>query len=111
MLDDLLRESGVAALWREEGKQEGLREGELRGELRGKLEGELKGKLEGELRGKLEGKRELARLALEARFGALSADIVSALQTVDEATLVATVTHLATDTPEQARVRLGLRSA
>jgi hypothetical protein len=72
MIDELLRESGVAALWREEGKH------------------------------------EIARLALAARFGALSDDIVSALQKADDTTLVAVLTHLATDTREQVRERLGL---
>lgn len=80
MLDELLKESPLAELWKEEAKGEGKREG----------------------------KRELAREALEGRFGALPLDVVAAVQRADEATIRALVRHLSTDTMEQVRERLGL---
>lgn len=55
-----------------------------------------------------EGERRLARAALEGRFGPLSEDIVAALKTADEATLIQLVAQLSTLTLEQARGLLGL---
>lgn len=88
MLDDILRESSFAAalrdLWIEEGMEKGLEEG------------------------RVEATRQLSRMALEERFGALSADMLTALETVDEATLQAVVVHLANESLPQVRQRLGL---
>ena len=80
MIDELLRESGIAQLFIEQGREEGREEGE----------------------------RQMARLALEGRFGALSEDMLAALGSADEATLRDLVAHIGTDTLEQARARLGL---
>jgi len=55
-----------------------------------------------------QGERRLAHVALEGRFGPLSADLLAALQTANEATLLDVVAHLSTDTLEQIRVRLRL---
>ena len=57
---------------------------------------------------RLQNSRELAQLALEGRFQTLSADILQALGTADEATLKAIVAHVSSDTLEQVRARLGL---
>ena len=88
MIRDILRESSFAAIMRDEGKQEGIQEGKQEG--------------------RQEGQRELAHMALESRFGPLTADVLAALRTADEATLLAVVLHLATDNVEQVRQRLGL---
>lgn len=72
MLDELIAESPLAELWKEQAK------------------------------------RELARDALEGRFGSLPEDIVAAVQEADEATVRALVRHISTDTMEQVRERLGL---
>ena len=58
-------------------------------------------------RGIEQGERRLAHVALEGRFGPLSADLLAALQTANEATLLDVVAHLSTDTLEQIRARLG----
>lgn len=57
---------------------------------------------------RLQNSHELAQVALEGRFQTLSADILQALGTADEATLKAIVAHVSSDTMEQMRARLGL---
>lgn len=59
-------------------------------------------------KGKTEGERELARVALEGRFGTLSEDMLAAIATADQETCRDIVAHLTTDTREEARARLGL---
>ena len=80
MIRDILRDSSVAQGWFQEGLQEGRQEGQ----------------------------RELVRLALEDRFGAVDPEVRAALATADVATLRALLAHLAADTPAQVRRRLGL---
>ena len=92
MLRELLRESSVAEIWREEGEAKGLAEGEAKGLARGLAEGQ----------------RTLVQTILESRFGQLDAAEVAALQTVVEPQLRMLATHIATDSREQVRVRLGL---
>ena len=88
MLNDLLRESSVAEIFIEEGR--------------------AKGREEGRAKGREEGERRTAQTALEGRFGPLPEDVLAALAQADEATLLALVAHIATDSLEQARARLGL---
>jgi len=57
---------------------------------------------------RIQNSRELAQSALEGRFHTLSADILQALGTADEATLRAIVAHVSSDTLDQVRSRLGL---
>jgi hypothetical protein len=61
---------------------------------------------------KAEGMREMAqrmaRRALESKFGALSDDVLAALDTADQETLEDIVAHISADTLEQARARLKL---
>lgn len=59
-------------------------------------------------KGKAESERELARVALEGRFGVLSEDVLAALATAGQETCRAIVAHLTTDTLEESRARLGL---
>lgn len=88
MMEDLLRESSfvdvVADLLRPEIKAEG----------------------------RAEGMREMAhrmvQRALESKFGALSDDLLAALNTADQETLEDIVSHISADTLEQARARLKL---
>lgn len=88
MIEDLLRESSfvdvVADLLRPEIKAEG----------------------------RAEGMREMAhrmvQRALESKFGALSDDLLAALNTADQETLEDIVSHISADTLEQARARLKL---
>jgi hypothetical protein len=75
MIEDLLRESGMVELWRQEGEREMA--------------------------------QQMARVALEGKFGPLSAELLAALEQADTATLQAVVAHLTTDTLEQVRARLG----
>ena len=96
MLRELLGESSVAEIWREEGEARGLAEGEAKGLAKGLAEGEAKGQ------------RTLVQAILESRFGQLDAAEVAALQTMAEAQLHMLATHIATDSREQVRVRLGL---
>lgn len=55
-----------------------------------------------------EGARKLTRVSLEARFGLLSEEVLQALSTADEATLIAIVTH-PTESLEEVCARLGLK--
>jgi predicted transposase YdaD len=80
VIDEILRESGFAEYFIAEGKAEG----------------------------KAEGMRQLAQVALEGRFGPLAEDVLAALQTADEAALRDVMAHVASDSPEQMRARLGL---
>lgn len=80
MLRELLAESSVAEILREEG----------------------------EARGRVEGKRELVRAMLEGRFGELDAEEAAALRTAEEPVLLALAAHLTTDSREQVRARLRL---
>lgn len=84
MIDDLLRESGVAEYFR----QEALKEGKEAG-MR-------------------EGMRQMIIVALEGRFGELADDLRAAVNQADEATLEAVAAHITTETLDQLRERLGL---
>jgi hypothetical protein len=64
---------------------------------------------EGEAKGKAEGERRIVSLVLEARFGPLSDDLRSAIQSADETTLTVIGQHAATETLEELRARLGLQ--
>jgi hypothetical protein len=66
------------------------------------------GEAKGEAKGEATATREMARLALEGRYGALSDDLVTALASADPAACRAIVAHLTTDTLEQVRERLEL---
>jgi hypothetical protein len=55
-----------------------------------------------------EGERRLVRMTLETRHGPLSEDLLVALRSADEAILLALNAHIATDSLEQVRARLGL---
>ena len=55
-----------------------------------------------------EGVRHTTLLALEGRFGTLADDMRDAVQQADQATLEAVVGHVATESLEQLRARLGL---
>lgn len=100
MIRDLLAESSVAEILREEGEAKGRAEGKAEG----KAEGEAKGRAEG----KAEGQRELVRTMLESRFGALEPAEVTALQAAEEPALRSLAAHFTTDTRDQVRARLGL---
>lgn len=88
MLRNLLNESSVAELLREEAG----------------AEGRTKGRAEG----KEEGQRELVLAILESRFGPLEPEELAALRVAKEPTLRGLAIHSATDSREQARLRLGL---
>jgi predicted transposase YdaD len=90
------------------GLDEGLKKGLDEGLKKGLDEGLKKGLDEGLKKGLNEGERRMAQRALEGRFGTVSDDILAALPQADEATLEAIVMHIATDTLEQVRARLGL---
>ncbi len=84
MLDELLRESSFYDVVYEEG----FVEGEMRGEARGALDG--------------------LRVVLESHFGALPDDMSAALAALDQPALMELLHHVATDTLEQVRARIGL---
>lgn len=84
MIRDLLRDSSFVELWLEEGKAEGLAEGEAKGQ------------------------RELVQTILESRFGPLDAAEVAALQLAEASLLRTLATHIATDSRDQVRARLGV---
>lgn len=65
-------------------------------------------KEEGRVEGRLEEARDLARLALEGRFGTLSPDLLTALQAADEATAREVIQSVTRISLEQVRTRLGL---
>jgi predicted transposase YdaD len=58
--------------------------------------------------GKVEGQREMARLALQGRYGPLADELVAAVNAADDATLRALVEHITTDAMSDVRARLGL---
>ena len=68
------------------------------------------GKAVGIAEGKAVGLAQALKLALEGRFGVLSADLVAAIDSVDEAQLVLALPHVGTDSLELARARFGLAS-
>ena len=84
MLDEIFEESSVAQWLIERGRKEGSE------------------------KGRRQMARDLARLALEGRFGTLHEDLLAALNAADETVLRDVVAHIGTDTLEQARARLGL---
>jgi hypothetical protein len=55
-----------------------------------------------------EGMRKSVRLAMQGGFGPLDEDVLAAIQRADKATLENVLIHIATDTLEQVRARLGL---
>lgn len=71
-----------------------------------------KGLAEGEAKGIAEGEREMAvrmaQQALEGRFSALSDDMIVAIRQASIETLQAVVAHVATESLEELRARLGL---
>lgn len=81
VIDDILRQSSLAEEFLTQGIAQGIAQGE----------------------------RRMAQAALEGRFGALDAEMLAALGAADEATLRALMAHIATDTLERARSRLGLQ--
>lgn len=88
MIDDLLRHSSVAELFREEGIREGMREG-IREGIR-------------------EGMRDSVRRVIETRFGTLDAAMTEAIEAATDDDLNDLVTLSAIGTLEQVRARLGL---
>ena len=80
MLDEIFEESSVAQYLMEKGQETGRRQMAL----------------------------DMARMALESRFGMLAEDLLAALNTADEAALRDVVAHIGTDSLEQARARLGI---
>jgi hypothetical protein len=95
MINDLVRESGVAGALIDEAKREGRREGLDQGLREGRREG-----LD-------EGLREAVRLAVEGRLGPLDDAIGAAIERADQTTLRSVLAHIASDEPEQLRARLG----
>ena len=88
MLDNWVKESGVATVLMKEAHS--------------------KGREEGREVGREEGMRKLVRVALEGRFGSLDADLRRVIEHADEATLEAVSAHLTNDTLQEIRSRLGL---
>lgn len=88
MLEDLLKDNSVAQILIERGIEQGIERGIEQG-----IE---------------EGERRMAQVSLEGRFGPLSDDMRAALRTADEAILHDLAAHIASDTLEQVRARLGL---
>jgi len=88
MLRDLLGESSVAEIWREEGEAKGLAKGLAEGLA--------------------EGQRALVQTILESRFGPLNAAEAAALGAATPPVLHALALYIATDSREQVRARLGL---
>lgn len=84
MIKDILNDSTVAQLLKDEGREEGREQG------------------------REAGMRETALVVLEGRFGPLSDDVLAALHTVDAALLRTLLAHVAVDSLEHIRARLGL---
>lgn len=84
MIDELVKQSSLAEEFFEEGKSEGISQGIGLG------------------------LSQAVRLALEGRFGELSPDLLTALESADTAKLQEVAKHAGTDTLEQIRARLGL---
>ncbi len=84
MIKDILNDSTVAQLLKDEGREEGREQG------------------------REAGMRETALVVLEGRFGPLSDDVLAALHTVDAALLRTLLAHVAVDSLEDVRARLGL---
>ena len=61
-----------------------------------------------EAEGLAQGIREMAREALAGRFGALSADLLEAVNAADEVTLKTIVAQVTTISIDEVRARLGL---
>ena len=80
MIKDILNDSTVAQLLKDEGREEGREAG----------------------------MRETALVVLEGRFGPLSDDVLAALRSVDAAVLRTLLAHVAVEPLEHVRARLGL---
>jgi hypothetical protein len=63
---------------------------------------------EGKAEGEAAGMRQAALAALRSRWGELPADVEAAAGAATKETLLDMVAHVATDTQEQMRARLGL---
>lgn len=96
MIDELLNESVVTREYFE------------KGEAKGKAEGIAEGKAEGIAEGEREMAVRMAQQALEGRFSTLSDDVIAAVRLANIDTLQAVVAHVATESLEQLRARLGL---
>jgi predicted transposase YdaD len=96
MIREILGESSVAAIWRDEGKAKWKEVGKAEGKAEGLAEGEAKGQ------------RTLVQALLESRFGPLDAAEVAALQEAKEPLLRALAPYIVTDSREQVRARLGV---
>lgn len=111
MIENLWEESSLGAALEQLAEERG----EARGEARGVEIGEARGVEIGEARGVEIGeartRRDLARVALEGRFGALSDEMLAAIDSANAATLTAVIAHVGVDTLAQARARLGLADA
>lgn len=92
MIRDLLSQSSVAEILREEAAAEGM----------------ARGMAEGQARGMAEGQRSLVRMLLESRFGALEAAELAAVTSATEPVLRDVAVHLANDSRERIRARLGV---
>ena len=95
----------LADLAREEGLEEGLAEGIIKG----REEGIARGREQGREQGEVEGQRVVICNLLTARFGALSDDLVAAINAADAATLTGMVPTLATGALADVRSRFGLQ--
>ena len=71
-------------------------------------EGREAGRAEGREAGRAEGQRDAVRLALESRFGPLDSATAALLNEANSDSLRSVLTHVATDSREQLRARLGL---
>jgi predicted transposase YdaD len=92
VIRDLLSQSSVAEILREEAEAKGVAEGRAIGVAEGRAEGQ----------------RSLVQMLLENRFGALEAAELTALGAAEEPVLRDLAAHIATDSREQLRGRLGL---
>jgi hypothetical protein len=100
MSEKIIEESPLYQAWITKAREEG----EVKGEIKGRAEGEIKGRAEGEASGLV----EAVRLVIENRFGALSQEMMTAIAGASRETLRAVLAHVATDSIDQVRERLGL---
>jgi len=101
----LRRRPMIEDLWKESSLGQALRDlAEERAHERGKAEGLQLGVQEG----KADGLRQATMVALAGHFGPLAADLLAALSTADQDTLLDLIAHVATTTLPRTRARLGL---
>lgn len=108
MSTEIIGTSPLYQYWVREATEESLAKGLAEGLEKGLMKGLEEGKAEGEAKGKAEGLREAVLAMLRGRFGELAPDLSQALAAAGVEALEGLLPHLATESLDAIRTRLGV---